>query len=168
MEETSFFVKHGASLIAVSSTLIGIIVTQLFNYLNKQKEFGERSKESALERDRDFQKTNIIDPLLRFLEQDLKMAQQVYSNGLHQKSDAIECDHQVNMVMLSAKIQAMDSKLHRKYEEYTREKVALNTKALSEDEHTKDIDGAYKSLEKLKLLASEIILGLSKHYSKRT
>lgn len=167
MEEKSFLLEHGSSLIAVGGTIFGAVFTQFITFLNKRKEFEERSRESALERDRDFQKHNIIDPLLEFIDQDLKMAQQVYSNGLHNKEDSTDCKHQADIVVLTAKIKVLDSDLYEKFEEYGQERISLNTKALSHEDGVKDINAAYGHLKKIKSLASEIMLGLSMHYSKQ-
>lgn len=170
MTEKSFLIEHGASIIAVSASLLTIIVTLFFNWLSKLTDHTFQEKKEALRREVEFKNNYVIEPIMAFIKKDIIMAQAIYAKGLNSSEDiVIDCSTQGENVYIASLAASINSELAKKVRLYGHEKVALNTYALAlNKEEGKDISKAYKYLRKLELYASEIVTDLCEHCARAT
>ncbi len=163
MEETSFLSKYGASIIAVSGTLLAAFMAHAYNWLSKKKDYDFQENQAAVAREIEFRNRYVIEPTIIYLQEDLKMAQAVYAKSLNNLEIDINCNVQGDMMHIAALIGSLDVNISEMFHEYTIEKIRLNTRALAEKDEGKDIKKAYDSLRRLECLASEIIKNLCKY-----
>jgi len=163
--EKSFLIEHGASIIAVSASLLTAIVTLSFNWFSKVTDHTFQEKKEALKREVEFKNNYVIEPIMSFMKKDIIMAQAVYAKGLNSSEGVvIDCSTQGENLYIASLAASISSELAEKVRLYGHEKVSLNTYALAPSkEEGKDLNKAYKCLRKLELYASEIITDLCEH-----
>lgn len=147
------------AIIAVAGTLLAVLITQLFNWLNKRSEFYYQHNLKKTDQQIAFENNEVIKPVLDFLENELRLITKVYQKGLN-KEVTIEdelSEHILGMSMVGARIRILGNNiLNEKYEEFTRLRIPISFDALNEDGN-KDINTAFENMKKAELLASEII-----------
>ncbi|MDF4461422.1 hypothetical protein P3384_13505 [Vibrio parahaemolyticus] len=91
MTEKTFWIEHGASIIAVSGSLLTAIVAHSFAWFNKRTD----QKQEVNNRKAEFKRIYVIEPLMTFIKKDIVMAQAVYAKGLNNNKDlVIDCSTQ--------------------------------------------------------------------------
>ncbi|MCF9125064.1 hypothetical protein J8A01_16940 [Vibrio parahaemolyticus] len=68
MTEKSFLIEHGASIIAVSASLLTAIVTLSFNWFSKVTDHTFQEKKEALKREVEFKNNYVIEPIMAFMK----------------------------------------------------------------------------------------------------
>jgi hypothetical protein len=159
MDLLTFIDKHATSIIAVLGTLFGVMISQISNWLMKKQEFKNHVKLKRIDFGIEFEKKNLIEPVLLFLESDLKLITAMYQKGLQQEKNINEIlgEHILEMSMVSARLRVYgNAALNTKFEEFTRKRLEVGFKALNEN--MKDMQLAYDKLREAEVLASEIII----------
>ncbi|ELR63092.1 hypothetical protein C942_04106 [Photobacterium marinum] len=167
MTEKSFLIEYGASIIAVSASLLTAIVTLSFNWLNKRTDHAFQEKQDAIKREVEFKNNYVIEPIMTFIKKDIIMAQAVYAKGSSgDESIEIDCSTQAENLYIASLAASISPDMAEKIRLYGHEKISLNTCALaSSKDDGKDLDKAYKCLLKLEQYASQIIEDLCTHCS---
>ena len=167
MAEKSFLIEYGASIIAVSASLLTAIVTLSFNWLSKRTDHVFQEKHDAIKREVEFKNNYVIGPIMTFIKKDIVMAQAVYAKGLNRdESIEIDCSTQAENLFIASLSASISPDMAKKIRSYGHEKISLNTCALAPSKDDgKDLDKAYKCLCKLEQYASEIIEELCTHCS---
>jgi hypothetical protein len=159
MDCLSFIDKNASPIIAVLGTLFGVIIAQISNWLMKNQEFKNHVKLKRIDFGIEFEKRNLIEPVLLFLESDLKLMTAIYQKGLEKEKNINEIlgEHILEMSMVSARLRVYGNPaLSTKFEEFTRKRLDVGFRALNEN--MKDIQSAYDKLREAEVLASEIIV----------
>ncbi len=159
MDLAHFLDKFGAAIIAVFGTIAGVVITSIFNWVLKKSEWSNQVKLRKLERSLEFEKQNLIDPIIEFLEAELSLIQIIYGKGFdkeHSPFEGSSSDHIKNLSAISAKIKVYgDQELIVKFEEFTSKRLIIGNKTLVEK--NRDLSHAYDDLKKAEILASEIL-----------
>ena len=159
MEISDLIKNNFPAIIALAGALLGVIITQLFNWLNKRSEFHHQHNLKKTDQQIAFENNEVIKPVLDFLEKELRLITKIYQKGLN-KEVSIEDDqseHILEMSMVGARIRILgNSILNKKYEEFTRLRIPISFDSLNE-EGNRDINNAFKNMKKAEMLASEII-----------
>lgn len=155
-----FLDKHADSLFPILGTLAGVAITLFFTWLIKKREFLNQLILKRVDSEINFEKENLIKPVLLFLESDLKLMTAIYQKGMSPK--AIEIDeslstHILDMSMASARLGVYGNEaLNKKFDEFTRKRIQVGFDALNEQDQK--INDAYKKMKEAESLASEIII----------
>lgn len=164
MDILDFIDKHATPIIAVFGTLAGVLISQLFNWLMKKCEFKNQVKLKRFDFGVEFEKRNLIEPILLFLESDLKLITAIYQKGFEREKSKINeklGDHILEMSMVSARLGVYGNEaLITKFDEFTRKRIEVGFNVL--DEHEKNISSAHNKIKEAESLASEIIILLKK------
>lgn len=164
MDFLSFLDKHAAAIIAVIGTLAGVLVTQLFNLLLKRSEFKNQVKLKRYDFGIEFEKRNLIEPVLLFLESDLKLITAIYQKGLETQKTKIHeklGEHILDMSMASARLGVYGNEaLIKRFDEFTRKRIEIGFDVF--DEKEKNMLSAHNKIKEAESLASEIIILLKK------
>jgi hypothetical protein len=113
MDTGQFLIKNGAAVVAVGGTIAGILITQLFNWLLKKREWKNQARLRKLERSIEFEKHNLIEPIIEFIEAELSLMQLLYAKGFDKEDKAISSSHSTHLKHLlttSAKVKAYGDK----------------------------------------------------------
>ncbi|EKF9853915.1 hypothetical protein O1D29_003421 [Vibrio cholerae] len=153
MEINDFLLEHASALIAVGGSLLGVLVGNLGKLIDNF----HVSKSENRRFTRDYKSKYVIEPILKYLELDLKMAQIVFAQSQQDEKLDIDCKSQADIIYVSALASSINDELGGLLSEYNREKTLLNTYALSKKGEGKSVDKAYKSLKRLQSIASQII-----------
>ncbi|EGZ6883172.1 hypothetical protein [Vibrio cholerae] len=153
MEINDFLLEHASALIAVGGSLLGVLVGNLGKLIDNF----HVSKSENRRFTRDYKSKYVIEPILKYLELDLKMAQIVFAQSQQDEKLDIDCKSQADIIYVSALASSINDELGGLLSEYNREKMLLNTYALSEKGEGKSVDKAYKSLKRLQSIAGQII-----------
>ena len=160
MDILTFLDKHAASIIAVLGTLAGVLISQIFTWLMKRNEFRNQVKLKRIDFGIEFEKTNLIEPVLLFLESDLKLITKIYQKGLNTEKTTIHeklSEHILDMSMASARLGVYgNDALIKKFDEFTRKRIQIGFDALGDKE--KNINSAYNKIKEAESLASGIII----------
>ena len=160
MDILTFFDKHADSLFPILGTLAGVAITLFFTWLMKKREFINQLIMKRIDFEIEFEKENLIKPVLLFLESDLKLMAAIYQKGLEPK--AVEIDkslgtHILDMSMASARIGVYGNEaLNKKFDEFTRKRIQVGFDALNEQD--KKVNDAFNKMKEAESLASEIIV----------
>ena len=157
----TFLDKHAAPMIAVFGTLAGVLISQVFNWLMKRREFSNQLKLKKLDYGFEFEKQKLIEPVLSFLESELKLITAIYQKGIDSENSNIKRenlgDHILESSMASARLGVYGNKtLIEKFDEFTRKRIQVGFDIF--DENGKNITSAYERIKEAESLASEIIL----------
>jgi hypothetical protein len=159
MDIAHFLDKFGTAIIAVFGTIAGVVITQIFNWVFKKSEWSNQVRLRKLERSLQFEKQNLIDPIIEFMEAELSLIQIIYGKGFDKEPSPIEgssSDHIKNLLAISARIKVYgDQELINKFEEFTSKRLIIGNKIL--DEKNRDLPHAYDDLKQAEILASEIL-----------
>jgi len=116
----------------------------------------------------EFEKRNLIEPVLLFLESDLRLTTRMYAKGLEIEESKIDerlSEHILDMSMASARVMTYgDDALTAKFEEFTRKRLDVGFRAINKE--LKDMRVANENLNEAQSLASEIISMLKNRLSK--
>ncbi len=85
MDFLTFLDKHATPIIAILGTLAGVVISQISTWLMKRQEFKNQVKLKRIDFGIEFEKKNLIEPVLLFLESDLKLITAIYQKGLEKK-----------------------------------------------------------------------------------
>jgi len=150
MDFFQFLDKNSSSIIPVCSTILGILLTQLFNWLIKHSEWKNQVKLRKLENSIEFEKQHLITPIREFVEAELIWLQGMYEKVLGQKEiksynfEGIDC--MKNLTVISAKIKVYgNQELIKKFDEFALKRLS------------NDVIKAYDELKEAENLASEIL-----------
>ena len=151
----------GATLGAVVS-LAGVAITSWFNLKAKDKEAVNARRLKFLENSIDFQKRHIVEPVIAFLESDLRLISYVYECGLVKDTPAKKpelSEHIRLLAMTEARIKTLgDKSLEDKFRVFTRKRLEVGNEIL--DEIQRDHKAAYEKLQEAITLASEILVSV--------
>lgn len=107
MDLLTFLDKHATPIIAVLGTLAGVLISQLSTWFMKRHEFKNQVKLKRIDFGIEFEKRNLIVPVLLFLDSDLKLITAIYQKGLETEKTKIHENlnkHILNMSMASARL----------------------------------------------------------------
>ncbi|WP_041430787.1 hypothetical protein [Synechococcus sp. PCC 6312] len=160
MIQIEFLDKNPAlfgALLGAGGTLFGVFVTQLTNIFVKRFEINAQVRHRKLDWSWEFEKKNIIEPILTFLDSELKLMTFVYIQGFEGKKEDSEIKkHILDMSTVSARIKALDDQeLNEKFSEFTRKRIGVGNNVF--DEYRKDMSSAFSELQEAEKLAGEII-----------
>ena len=159
MDILTLFDKHADAIIPIFGTLAGVVITLFFTWLMKRREFINQVKLKRIDFGIEFEKKNLIEPVLLFLESDLKLMTAIYQKGLKLEKTEIDKSssaHILDMSMASARLGVYGNEaLIKKFDEFTRKRIQVGF-ALSEQE--KNINSAHNKIKEAESLASEIII----------
>lgn len=159
MDWLTFIDKHAASIFPVLGTLSGVLISLIFSWLINRCEFRNQVKLKKIDLGIDFQKDKLIEPVLSFLESDLKLMTRIYQIGLNAEASQLKDQldrHILDMSMVSARLGAYgNTTLSDKFDEFSRKRIEVGFLAL--EEHLKDIPQAHSKLKEAESLAADII-----------
>lgn len=151
----------GATL-GVIGSLAGVAITSWFNLKAKDKEAANARKLKFLDNSIDFQKRHVVEPIIAFLESDLKLISYVYECGLEKDTPPKNPEQSVHirlLAMTEARIKTLGDKLlEEKFRVFTRKRLEVGNKIL--DEMRRDPNAAYEKLQEAITLASEILVSV--------
>lgn len=160
MDILTFFDKHADAIIPIFGTFAGVVITLFVTWLMKRREFINQVKLKRIDFGIEFEKKNLIEPVLLFLESDLKLMTAIYQKGLKLEKTEIDKSssaHILDMSMASARLGVYGNEaLIKKFDEFTRKRIQVGFDALNEQE--KNINSAYNKIKEAESLASEIII----------
>jgi len=160
MDILTFFDKHADAILPIFSGLAGVVITLFFTWLMKRREFINQVKLRRIDFGIEFERKNLIEPVLLFLESDLKLMTAIYQKGLERERTEIDSSlstHILDMSMASARLGVHGNEaLVKKFDEFTRKRNQVGFDALGENE--KNINSAYNKIKEAESLASEIII----------
>jgi hypothetical protein len=160
MDLLTFLDKHAASIIAVLGTLAGVLISQFSTWLMKRHEFKNQVKLKRIDFGIEFEKKNLIEPVLLFLESDLKLITAIYQKGLETEKTEIHeilSGHILNMSMASARLGVYGNEaLIKKFDEFTRKRIQIGFDVF--DDKEKNMLSAHNKIREAESLASEIII----------
>lgn len=147
----------GGALLGSLGTLIGVVVTQISGIFVKKIEIDAQVRYRKFDWSWEFERKNIIEPVLTFLDSELKLIAFVYTQGFEDKKANEEIKkHILDISTISARIKALnDHELSEKFDEFTRKRIGVGNKVF--DEYRKDMNGAFTELKEAEKLAGEII-----------
>lgn len=130
MEFYQFLDKNSATIIAVSGTIIGVIITQFFNWLNKSNDWQNQVKLKKLDNSIEFEKQNIIYPIKEFMETEIILLQKIYAKGMTEGNatldDIKDTEHIKNLSVISAKIKSYkNQELNKKFEDFKNKRFGI-------------------------------------------
>jgi hypothetical protein len=145
------------ALLAAIGALIGVVVTQSSSIVVKKSEIDAQVRYRKLDWSWEFEKKNIIEPILTFLDSELKLITFVYTQGFEDKKvDSEMKKHILDMSTVSARIKALDDQaLSKKFSEFTRKRIGVGNSVF--DEYRKDMSSAFTEFQEAEKLAGEII-----------
>ena len=82
MDFLTFIDKHATPIIAVIGTLAGVVISQISTWVMKRHEFKKQVNLKRIDFGIEFEKKNLIEPVLLFLESDLKLITAIYQKGM--------------------------------------------------------------------------------------
>lgn len=160
MDFLTFLDKHATPLIAVLGTIAGVAISQISTWLMKRQEFKTQVKLKRIDFGIDFEKKQLIEPVLFFLESDLKLITAIYQEGLEKEKRNIHeklGEHILQMSMASARLGVYGNEaLTEKFDEFTKKRIQVGFDAFSEQ--NRNISSAYNKIKEAESLASEIII----------
>ena len=160
MNFIDFFDKHAASIIPAIGVLAGVIISQFFTWVMKLSEFKNQVRLKRIDFGIEFEKRNLIEPVLLFLESDFKLMTAIYQKGFESEKSKINeklSEHILSMSMASARIGAYGNEaLIKKFDEFTRKRMEVGFNVL--DEENKSIYSAHNKIKEAESIASEIII----------
>ena len=153
MDILTCFDKYATSIIAVLGTLAGV-------WVMKRKEFKNQVKLKSIDLGIEFEKKNLIEPVLLFLESDLKLITAMYQKGLEAERTKIHeklGEHILDMSMASARINVYGNEaLSKKFDEFTRIRIQIGFDVFYDI--NKNMLSAHNKIKEAESLSSEIII----------
>lgn len=163
MDLMIFLDKHAAPIIAVLGALSGVVISQISTWLMKRHEFKNQLKLKRIDFGIEFEKKNLIEPVLLFLESDLKLITTIYQKGLEKEKTKIHeklGDHILEMSMASARLGVYGNEaLSKKFDEFTRKRIQIGFDVFDKE---RNMLSAHNRIKEAESLASEIIILLKK------
>ncbi|WP_413517082.1 hypothetical protein [Photobacterium phosphoreum] len=154
---------HGnqGAVIAATAALGGVLITAIFNVLQKYLDNKHTKSIKRLEIVIDFEKCHLIEPILTFLDADLIAMRDVYNiifiNKVDRENISIKNEHLQSLPSVKARIRGLgDKELSQKFDVFTRKRLLIGNAI-----ETVGSD-PYKELESGIELAGEIICLLLK------
>ncbi|MCF6156445.1 MAG: hypothetical protein E3K36_14665 [Candidatus Brocadia sp.] len=138
-------------------TISGVGITQAANLFFRWIDHRNNLKIKRLDLAIELEKKYLIDPVVSFIDKDLKSMQKTYALVFNSKEGRPNFDLDKEHVFVLSSIQARikglgDSHLSEKFEEFSRARVGIGT-AVSDAE----VNAAYKKLDGAIKLAGEIL-----------
>ncbi len=160
MDWGAFIDKNANSIIPVIATLGGMIISQLCNILKirieTKKQIAIKKVDAAIE----FEKNHIIEPILSYLDSELKFMIAIYREGLSsgdKAEDIFKPEHILNLSCISARIRALgDETLNEKFDKFTLKRFDIANRILK-DSPNRNPSIANKQLQAAEQLAGEIL-----------
>ncbi len=137
--------------------LLGVIVTQISNFFLKKIDIDAQLLRQKIDWSWEFEKKSVIEPILTFLDSELKLMTFVYTQGFESKEADQEIKrHILDLSTTFARIKALDDyELNEKFNEFSRKRLGIGNRVFNQGE--KDMEGAYQELQEAEKLAGEII-----------
>ena len=156
--QTAFFTLVG--------TIFGVVVTQVANLVSKCIDHRNNLKIKSLDLAIELEKKYLIEPVVSFIDKDLKLMQKTYALVLQPKEDRprfnFDNEHVFELSSIQARIDGLgDSSLSEKFKKFSRARVGIGT-AVSDAE----VEEAYKKLDGAIKLAGELLELLFKKLKK--
>ena len=151
--------KHAAPIIAILGTLAGVVISQISTWLLKRQEFKNQLKLKRIDFGIEFEKKNLIEPVLLFLESDLKLITAIYQKGLEKEKIIHEKlgEHILEMSMASARLGVYGNEaLIKKFDEFTKKRIQIGFDVFNDKE--KNMFSAHDKIKEAESLASDIII----------
>jgi len=168
MQVGQFLDKNGAAVVAVVGALAGVLISQLFSWLLKKREWNNQKNLRRLERSIEFEKRNLIEPILEYVEHELSLLQIMYARGFEKEPssaipEAFKAHHE-KLLPTSAKVKVYgDQKLVDKFDEFSRKMIQIGYSTF--DQKTKNIGLAFNDLKEAESIAVEILATLKRKLS---
>jgi len=149
-----FLDKNSVALIPIFGTILGIFISQLFTWLNKNSDWKNQVKLKKLENSMEFEKQHLITPIREFLETDLIYIQKIFfeQNKDYKKiivGDLVNYEHMKKVTLISAKVNAFKNiDITKKFDDY----VSIRMNIIQ----SKDSDEVTSHIIRSRDLASEI------------
>jgi hypothetical protein len=154
-------INYIASIITGLAALAGVAISQFFSWIMKKNEFNNQVKMKRIDLGIEFEKRNLIEPVMMFLTSELKLITAIFQKGLEVEKTVIQRnlgEHILDMAMTSARLGAYGNKaLIDKFEEFTRIRISVGFEV---SEKFKNLPSAHERLKQAEILASEIIVHL--------
>ena len=129
MDFMTFLDKYGAPIIAIWGTLAGVIISQISTWLMKRQEFKNQVELKRIDFGIEFEKKNLIEPVLLFLQSDLKLITAIHQKGLEKEKTQIHeklGEHILEMSMASARLSVYGNEaLTKQFVEFTRKRIQI-------------------------------------------
>lgn len=118
---------HESEVIAAFSALSGVFLTAVFNVFQKWLDMRHAKNMKKIEFAIDFEKKQLLEPVLSFLDSDLATIREVYSLVFKSKKDRgsviIEDKHLAQLPSVQARIKGLgDDDLYEKFNEFSRKR----------------------------------------------
>ncbi len=152
------------SVLTLIGTLAGAALTSWFNLKAKEREAANARHMRLLDSSIEFQQRHLIEPVIAFLEADLRLISDVYARRL--ENDASDrkpelSEHVRLLAMVEARLATFgDPALESSFRLFSRKRLDLGNKLF--DERRSDVNGAYKELQEAIRLASEILASMKR------
>lgn len=157
MDFFQFLDKNSAALIPVFSTITGILLTQICNFLLKKNELENQIKLKKFENSMEFEKQNLINPIIEFIEVELMVIrkiceQQLKDAGLSGKIGGV--NHLSKASIIAAKIKVFkNEEINKKFDEFIKKRWKINENTNKNEDNSKSI----KEMKEAEMIASEIL-----------
>lgn len=160
MDFLTFLDKHATPIIAILGTLAGVVISQISTWLMKRQEFKNQVKLKRIDFGIEFEKKNLIEPVLLFLESDLKLITAIYQKGLEKEKTNIHeklGEHILEMSMASARLGVYGNEaLIKIFDEFSIKRIQIGFDVF--DDKEKNMLSAHNKIKEAESLASEIII----------
>ena len=154
----NFIDKHATPMFTLLGILFGLVFSPISTWIMKKLEFINQAKLKRIDFAIEFEKKNLIEPVLLFLKSDLKLMTSIYQKGLaieQKEIEKSESAHILDMSMVSARLGVyVNDLLIKKFDEFTRKRIQVGFSTLSDQ--NKNIH-AHNKIKEAEALASEII-----------
>ncbi len=159
MEIYELIEVNASAIIGVTGTVLGVIISQIFNLLSRNSDYSNQNKLKKLDQKIEFENNELVKPVVKFLDKELRLITKVYQKGLNKEvliNDELS-DHILGMSMVGARIKSLgNDTLDKKFEDFTWLRISISFDALNE-EGEKNINAAYENMKQAEAIASEII-----------
>ena len=150
---------YEAAVIAAFAALSGVFLTGLINVFQKWLDMRHARSMKKIDFAVDFEKKQLLEPVLSFLDSDLSTMRQVYSLVFVEKAERssvkIESSHLSQLPAIQARIKGLgDEHLYTKFSEFSRKRIKIGNAIEHPDKDP------YTELESAIELAGEIMCSL--------
>jgi hypothetical protein len=158
--------NNPVAILTLLGTVCGVVITQAANLIAKGLDYRNNLKTRRLDLAIELEKKYLIEPVVLFIDKDLKAMQKTYAQALESEDDKVnfilDNEHVFELSSLQARVKGLcDSSLNEKFEEFSGAKIRIGT-SVSNGE----VNNAYKQLDEAIKLAGEILELLFKRLRK--
>jgi hypothetical protein len=156
--------KYSVAMVGIIGTVAGVAITGWLNLKIKDKEATNAIRLKRLENSLSFQTRYLVEPVIAFLEADLRLISDVYGRGMEndfsdRKPELSE--HVRLLAMTEARLRTFgDKALEDSFRLFTRKRLEVGNEIL--DDLRRDPNAAYEKLQEAIRLASEILASIQR------